>query len=136
MKHHNCWTSSNQRYALHYMCKSPIHCFLCSQMAVQHLLLLSLLYPPQVEEYADEVFDLLNNGAHMYFCGLKGMMPGILDMLQRVSKEKGINFEEFVEGLKHKNQWHVEVRTVQDTIASSLQQHDHLMSSMMGTQHW
>jgi ferredoxin--NADP+ reductase len=63
----------------------------------------------KVEEYADEIFDLLNNGAHMYFCGLKGMMPGILDMLERVSKEKGINFEEFVEGLKHKNQWHVEV---------------------------
>lgn len=30
----------------------------------------------KVEEYADEVFDLLNNGAHIYFCGLKGMMPG------------------------------------------------------------
>jgi hypothetical protein len=72
---------------------------------------LPLSRPPlcytQVEEYADEVFDLLDNGAHMYFCGLKGMMPGILDMLQRVSKEKGRNFDEFVEGLKHKNQWHV-----------------------------
>ena len=32
----------------------------------------------QVEEYADEVFDLLDNGAHIYFCGLKGMMPGAL----------------------------------------------------------
>lgn len=72
------------------------------------LLHLCVLTPPtQVEEYADEVFDLLDNGAHMYFCGLKGMMPGILDMLQRVSKEKGRNFDEFVEGLKHKNQWHV-----------------------------
>ena len=30
----------------------------------------------KVEEYSDEVFDLLNNGAHIYFCGLKGMMPG------------------------------------------------------------
>lgn len=30
----------------------------------------------KIEEYADEVFDLLNNGAYMYFCGLKGMMPG------------------------------------------------------------
>ena len=29
-----------------------------------------------MEEYADEVFDLLDNGAHIYFCGLKGMMPG------------------------------------------------------------
>lgn len=61
----------------------------------------------QVEEYADEVFDLLDNGAHMYFCGLKGMMPGILDMLKRVAGDKGRNFDEFVEGLKHKNQWHV-----------------------------
>ena len=30
----------------------------------------------KVEEYSDEVFDLLDNGAHIYFCGLKGMMPG------------------------------------------------------------
>lgn len=30
----------------------------------------------KIEEYADEVFDLLTSGAHMYFCGLKGMMPG------------------------------------------------------------
>jgi hypothetical protein len=65
-----------------------------------------------VEEYADEVFGLLNDGAHMYFCGLKGMMPGILEMLERVAKEKGLNFEEFVEKLKHNNQWHVEVRGV------------------------
>ena len=45
--------------------------------------------PTQVEEYADEVFDLLDNGAHIYFCGLKGMMPGIQDMLERVAGEKG-----------------------------------------------
>jgi ferredoxin--NADP+ reductase len=63
----------------------------------------------KVEEYADEVFDLLNSGAHMYFCGLKGMMPGILDMLKRVAGNKGINFEEFVEQLKHESRWHVEV---------------------------
>ena len=30
----------------------------------------------KVEEYADEIFDLLEKGAHIYFCGLKGMMPG------------------------------------------------------------
>lgn len=65
------------------------------------------------------MFDLLNNGAHMYFCGLKGMMPGILDMLERVSKEKGINFSEFVEGLKHKNQWHVSVFGVRSPIRAS-----------------
>lgn len=31
--------------------------------------------------------DLLqDNGAHIFFCGLKGMMPGIQEMLERVSK--------------------------------------------------
>lgn len=63
----------------------------------------------QVEEYSDEVFDLLSGGGHIYFCGLKGMMPGITEMLERVAKEKGINYEEWVESLKHNNQWHVEV---------------------------
>lgn len=59
----------------------------------------------QVEEYKDQVFDLLNNGAHMYFCGLKGMMPGILEMLEGVCKEKGLNYEEWIEKLKHTGQW-------------------------------
>jgi len=63
----------------------------------------------KVEEYADEVFGLLNTGAYMYFCGLKGMMPGIQEMLERVAKSKGLNYEEWVEGLKHKGQWRVEV---------------------------
>eukprot|EP00798_Chlamydomonas_sp_ICE-L_P013125 gene13125-3445_t len=59
----------------------------------------------KIEEYADEIFDLLDNyGAHMYFCGLKGMMPGINDMLAGVCKTKGIEYGEF-----HNDQWHVEV---------------------------
>ncbi|EKX48914.1 hypothetical protein GUITHDRAFT_162347 [Guillardia theta CCMP2712] len=63
----------------------------------------------KVEEYADEVFDALDKGAHIYFCGLKGMMPGIQDMLRGVCESKGLNFEEYLEGLKKKGQWHVEV---------------------------
>ena len=39
----------------------------------------------KVAEYADEVFNRMDNGAHMYFCGLKGMMPGILEMLEKVA---------------------------------------------------
>ena len=31
----------------------------------------------KVKEYTDEVFERMDSGAHMYFCGLKGMMPGI-----------------------------------------------------------
>ena len=44
----------------------------------------------KVKEYADEVFERMDNGAHMYFCGLKGMMPGITDMLEGVSAKKGL----------------------------------------------
>jgi ferredoxin--NADP+ reductase len=63
----------------------------------------------KVEEYADEVFDRLNKGAHIYFCGLKGMMPGIQEMLERVAASKGLDYAEWSKGLKKNGQWHVEV---------------------------
>ena len=34
----------------------------------------------KVEEYSDEIFQRLDKGGHIYFCGLKGMMPGILEV--------------------------------------------------------
>ena len=83
---------------------------------------------------------------HIYFCGLKGMMPGakpllpgapyyfvvswspndhssdrqgsttnllssagIQEMLERVAKEKGLDWDEFFGKLKKNEQWHVEV---------------------------
>merc|ERR1719396_242636 len=63
----------------------------------------------KMEEYADEIFDKLDNGAHIYFCGLKGMMPGIQDMLKTVASSKNIEYDEWLKGLKSKKQWHVEV---------------------------
>jgi len=63
----------------------------------------------KVEEYADEVFEKLENGAHIYFCGLKGMMPGIQDMLKGVAASKGLEYDAWIKGLKKKGQWHVEV---------------------------
>ena len=63
----------------------------------------------KVEEYSDEVFEKLEKGAHIYFCGLKGMMPGIQDMLKGVAQKKGLNYDEWLKGLKAKKQWHVEV---------------------------
>jgi len=63
----------------------------------------------KVEEYSDEVFNKLENGAHIYFCGLKGMMPGIQDMLKGVAKSKDIDYDEWLKGLKKNKQWHVEV---------------------------
>jgi len=63
----------------------------------------------KMEEYADEIFSKLEKGAHIYFCGLKGMMPGILSMLETVAGKKGIKYEEFLDKLKKAGQWHVEV---------------------------
>lgn len=63
----------------------------------------------KVEEYADEIFQKLDDGAHIYFCGLKGMMPGIQTMLQGVAEKKGLNYEDWLKELKAKKQWHVEV---------------------------
>jgi len=63
----------------------------------------------KVEEYADEIFNKLENGAHIYFCGLKGMMPGIQDMLKGVAESKGVDYDEWLKGLKSSKQWHVEV---------------------------
>jgi ferredoxin--NADP+ reductase len=63
----------------------------------------------KVEEYANEIFAKLEKGAHIYFCGLKGMMPGIQDMLKSVAKEKGLDYDTWLNGLKAKKQWHVEV---------------------------
>ena len=63
----------------------------------------------KVAEYSDEIFTRMDNGAHMYFCGLKGMMPGITEMLEGVCKEKGIDFESKLKEWKKAGQWHVEV---------------------------
>jgi len=63
----------------------------------------------KVEEYADEVFTRLDKGAHIYFCGLKGMMPGILEMLEGVSNSKGLVWAEKLKQWKENGQWHVEV---------------------------
>ena len=63
----------------------------------------------KVKEYADEVFERMDNGAHMYFCGLKGMMPGILETLEAVATSKGLSWPERLEALKKAGQWHVEV---------------------------
>ncbi|KDP34933.1 hypothetical protein JCGZ_09221 [Jatropha curcas] len=63
----------------------------------------------KIEEYSDEIFKLLDCGAHIYFCGLKGMMPGIQDTLKRVAEQRGESWEQKLSQLKKNKQWHVEV---------------------------
>lgn len=63
----------------------------------------------KIEEYSDTIFKLLDEGAHIYFCGLKGMMPGIQDTLKRVAEDRGEAWESKLSQLKRNKQWHVEV---------------------------
>jgi len=60
-------------------------------------------------ENASVVMERLDNGAHIYFCGLKGMMPGILESLETVATQRGIVWKEYLSKLKNNGQWHVEV---------------------------
>lgn len=60
-------------------------------------------------ERADELFERLEKGAHIYFCGLKGMMPGILTALEQVATAKGVVWAVKLKELQAKGQWHVEV---------------------------
>lgn len=63
----------------------------------------------KVGEYSDDIFNRMDAGAHMYFCGLKGMMPGILTMMEGVATSKGKEWKEVLKGWKENGQWHVEV---------------------------
>ena len=62
-----------------------------------------------IAQNGKELFNRLDNGAHIYFCGLKGMMPGILESLEGVAKEQGVDWTAKLSELKKNNQWHVEV---------------------------
>jgi len=63
----------------------------------------------RLAESAEELFNRLDAGAHIYFCGLKGMMPGIIDTLAAVAASRGLNWDSKLEELKKAGQWHVEV---------------------------
>ena len=60
-------------------------------------------------ENATKLFDRLENGAHLYVCGLKGMLPGILETLEQVATSRGMDWQTTLKKYKSNNQWHVEV---------------------------
>ena len=51
---------------------------------------------------ADRLFHQLEGGAHIYFCGLKGMMPGILEALEKVAATKGVVWSDKLKELQKK----------------------------------
>ena len=64
-----------------------------------------------LQERAEDLLErLLHRNAVIYFCGLKGMMPGILQALEVVSQQRGLDWnQDLLPRLKANHQWHVEV---------------------------
>eukprot|EP00560_Eucampia_antarctica_P002693 CAMPEP_0197834152 /NCGR_PEP_ID=MMETSP1437-20131217/21376_1 /TAXON_ID=49252 ORGANISM="Eucampia antarctica, Strain CCMP1452" /NCGR_SAMPLE_ID=MMETSP1437 /ASSEMBLY_ACC=CAM_ASM_001096 /LENGTH=447 /DNA_ID=CAMNT_0043438637 /DNA_START=52 /DNA_END=1395 /DNA_ORIENTATION=+ len=62
-----------------------------------------------IAQNAEELFRRLDEGANVYFCGLKGMMPPILETLEKVASERGVDWPKKLSELKKNHQWHVEV---------------------------
>ena len=63
----------------------------------------------RLAESAEELFERLDRGAHIYFCGLRAMLPSILETLESVATARGLDWEATLAELKEKGQWHVEV---------------------------
>merc|ERR1711871_158258 len=67
-------------------------------------------FPDQFKlDYALSREQTNKKGAQMYFCGLKGMMPGILEMLEGVCASKNLVWKDKLAEWKGNGQWHVEV---------------------------
>lgn len=62
-----------------------------------------------LRENSQQLFSKLEAGAVIYFCGLKGMMPGILEALEEVATSKGIDWSAALKKYQKNHQWHVEV---------------------------
>ena len=63
----------------------------------------------KIAQHGRELFDQLDAGAHVYFCGLKGMMPTVLDALEAGAEDRGVVWSKKLKALKEKGQWYVEV---------------------------
>ena len=62
-----------------------------------------------IYQNGDQIFSLLNGGAHIYFAGLRTMMPGILETFERIAQERGVDWADMLAELERNNQWRVEV---------------------------
>eukprot|EP00978_Attheya_sp_CCMP212_P047213 scaffold421267_cov60-Attheya_sp.AAC.3 len=62
-----------------------------------------------IAQSTKEVFERLDGGANICFCGLKGMMPNILMTFEDVATSQGIVWADTLKELKANHQWHVEV---------------------------
>jgi ferredoxin--NADP+ reductase len=63
----------------------------------------------KIEENIDQFLELMgSDDAVFYFCGLKRMYASVLDVLDRVGKEKGVDTAVLIAKLKKEHRWLVE----------------------------
>lgn len=64
----------------------------------------------RLQEQAETLFNLLKDPkTYIFMCGLRGMEPGVMEGLEKAAVAEGINWQEFLAGLKADHRWHVEV---------------------------
>ena len=63
----------------------------------------------RLAERADELFERLAGGAHLYLCGLKGMQPGIEAALEQAAVARGLDSKTWLKALRKEKRYHVEV---------------------------
>jgi ferredoxin--NADP+ reductase len=69
----------------------------------------SMYIQNRVAEYGEEVYDRMDKGAHLYICGLKGVVAGMDEMFEKVASKKGVVWADKLKEWKKNGQWHVEV---------------------------
>jgi ferredoxin--NADP+ reductase len=71
-----------------------------NRMYVQH----------RLAEHGETLLDLLKQPeTALYICGLRGMEHGIIEALEHVATQQGLDWPVFLNALKQEKRWHVEV---------------------------
>lgn len=63
----------------------------------------------RLQQHFVELQSRMERGAHMYFCGNKGMMRGVLSAMERCFSDRGLVWADTLSRWKAAGQWHVEV---------------------------
>jgi len=61
-------------------------------------------------QFSEELWQLVKNPkTHIYMCGLKGMETGFAEVFQEKAESEGLDWKEWLKGLKKAKRYHVEV---------------------------
>jgi benzoyl-CoA 2,3-dioxygenase component A len=63
----------------------------------------------RIHEHGEEFLNLMrSDDAVFYFCGLKRMYSSVLEELEQLGKEQGLDVAALIASLKKQHRWHVE----------------------------